>query len=127
MDRKKLALIHIIKKDLKLSDDEYRKILLETAGVESARDLTAEGFRALMNYFVRSKHYKVNKNDLTIKQKMYVKYLLFDLGWDFDHFTNFLIKYYHKSRIDWLTKKEASHLIESLKNIIEHGKAEGGG
>jgi len=120
MDRKKLALIHIIKKDLKLSDEEYKGILLATAGVESARDLTQEGFRKLIHYFVRSKHYTINKNTLTIKQKMYIKHLLFDLGWDFDHFTNFLTKYYHKTRIDWLTKKEASHVIESLKHIIEH-------
>jgi hypothetical protein len=120
MDRKKLALIHIIKKDLKLSDAEYRSILMRTAGVRSSRDLTPEGFAKLMNYFVRSRHYQVNQNGLTIRQKMFIKHLLFELGWSFDHFTNFLAKYYHTKRIDTLSKKAASHLIESLKNIIGH-------
>lgn len=120
MDRKKLALIHIIKKDLKLTDKEYRAILMRTAGVDSARDLTEDGFRRLMNYFVRSRHYQVNQNGLTIRQKMYIKHLLFELGWSFEHFTNFLVKYYHTKHIDRLRKKDASHLIESLKNIKIH-------
>ena len=120
MDKKKLALIHIIKKELNLSDQEYRNILKEAAGVSTAKDLTPEKFRKLMNYFVRSKHYRINPYGLTIKQKLYIKFLGSQLKWDQAHLGNFINKYYHKPDIDNLTRKEAMHLIESLKGVLQH-------
>lgn len=117
LDNKKLALIHIIKKELSLSESEYRSILKEAAGVQSAKELNEASFRKLMNYFVRSKYYQVNKFDLTMRQKMYIKYLIQELGWDQGHIKNFLHKYYGKYDIDGLTKSEAIKVIESLKAI----------
>lgn len=122
IDRKKLALIHIIKKELKLSNGEYRNILQEAAGVDSAKGLDEEKFRKLMRYFVRSKHYQVNKFGLTIRQKLYIKFLAQKLSWSDNHLKNFIRKYYHKPHIDKLTRKEAIKVIESLKNILEHKK-----
>jgi phage gp16-like protein len=120
MDKKKIALVHIIKKELNLSDEEYRNILWNASGVRSSKDLDEEKFRKLMNFFVRSSYYQVNKFGLTIKQKLYVKYLTRNLGWETGHLNNFLHKYYHKQNIDDLTKKEAIKAIESLKNIRQH-------
>lgn len=122
MDKKKLALIHIIKKELNLSDAEYRNILQEAAGVQSAKELDGASFRKLMNYFVRSPYYQVNRFGLTMRQKMYIKYLVQGLGWEDAHIKNFLHKYYHKFEIDKLTKKEAIKVIESLKSIKDHQK-----
>ena len=122
MDKNKLALIHIIKKELNLSDDEYRGILQEVTGVGSAKDLDEEKFRKLMNYFVRSKYYRLNPFGLTMRQKLYIKYLAQQMGWLEEHLSNFLHKYYHKSDIDKLTKEEAIRAIESLKNVKEHQK-----
>ncbi|MCF7874115.1 MAG: regulatory protein GemA [Candidatus Omnitrophica bacterium] len=119
ISKKKLALIHIVKKELDLDDLEYRKILKEATGVTSAKDLDQQGFRRLMNYFVRSRHWKSKPNGLTVRQKIYIKMLFQNLGWDKDHSTNFIRKYYHKDNLDQLTKKEASKLIESLKSIKE--------
>ena len=120
MDKKKLALIHIIKKELNLADSEYRDILQKAAGVKSAKDLDEVSFKKLMNYFVRSKYYQVNRFGLTMRQKMYVKYLIQKLGWEEPHIKNFLRKYYHKYEIDKLTKNEAIKVIESLKSISAH-------
>ncbi|MDD5585088.1 MAG: DUF1018 domain-containing protein [Candidatus Omnitrophica bacterium] len=120
MDKKKLALIHIVKKELGLSDEEYRTILNAAVGVNSAKELDDEKFRTLMNYFVRSSHYRVNPYGLTIRQKVLIKALVQALAWDENHFSNFLQKYYHKRSIENLTKNEAIKLIESLKNIKEH-------
>ena len=120
MDPKKLAVIHIVKKELGLSDVEYRDILRRQAGVSSATELNDEKFRKLMNFFVRSKYYKVNQNGLTIKQKLYIKHLVNGLGWETGHFMNFLNKYYHKDELDKLSRKEAIKVIESLKAIGEH-------
>ncbi len=122
MDRNKLAVIHIVKKELDLSDAEYRGILQQVAGVSSAKELDDEKFRKLMNYFVRSEYYQVNPFGLTIRQKLYIKYLAKETGWEEEHLDNFIHKYYHKSNLDKLTRKEAVKVIESLKAVRQHQK-----
>ena len=120
MDRKKLAIIHIVKKELKLSDQEYRNILQQATGVNSAKDLDEKKFKKLMKYFVRSGYYRLNPQGLTIKQKLYIKYLSQQLDWTEEHLNNFIHKYYHKPKIEKLTRKEAIKAIESLKNVKLH-------
>ncbi len=122
MDKKKLAVIHIVKKELNISDAEYRNTLHEIAGVSSAKELDEAGFRKLMNFFVRSKYYQVNPYGLTIRQKLYIKYLAREIGWEEAHLSNFIHKYYHESNLDSLTRKEAAKVIESLKAIKEHNR-----
>lgn len=124
MDRKKLAVIHIAKKELNLSEEEYRAILRNATGVESAKDLDEEKFRRLMNVFMRSRHYRLRPDGITLRQKYFIRSMVQDLGWDQAHFENFLKKYHHKKRLDRLTKKEAGRLIESLKNVKAHQKAD---
>ena len=51
LSRKQLALIHVAKKQLGLSDGDYRMILLNSAGVETARDLDTGGLDAVMRRF----------------------------------------------------------------------------
>lgn len=118
LDRKKLAVIHIVKKELQLDDQAYRDTLEKVTGVRSAKGLDDRGFRKLMHYFARSRHYRVNQQGMTLRQKLYIRHLVEDLGWHEEHFINFLKKYYKKTRLDSLTKKEASKVIESLKHII---------
>lgn len=118
LDHSKLAVIHIAKDELKLSDEEYRDLLQEACGVRSSRDLDEAGFQKLMRYFARSRHYRIKRNGMTFRQKLYIRHLVNGLGWEDDHFTNFLKKYYHHGVLEQLTKVEASKLIESLKNII---------
>ena len=124
VDNKKLAVIHIVKRELDLSDDEYRDILLRETGVRSAKDLDEKGFRRLMRYFAGSRHYRINKYGLTFRQKLFIKHLVDDLGWDVQHFKNFLNKYYKKTEVDKLTKREASKVIESLKKILAHRRSD---
>ena len=120
LDHKKLAVIHIVKKELGLSDLQYRDSLEQVTGVRSAKDLDEPGFRKLMNHFARSKYYRAKKNGLTFRQKMYLKSLKDQLNWNEWHFTNFLKKYYKKTTVESLTRKEASKVIKSLQNIIKH-------
>lgn len=122
IDHKKLAVIHIVKKELGLSDNEYRDTLGKVTGVRSAKELDEQRFRKLMNYFARSKYYRAKQGGLTFRQKMYIKNLKEQLGWHELHFTNFLKKYYKKETLDSFSKKEASKLIESLKQVLEHQK-----
>jgi hypothetical protein len=122
LDKKKLAVIHIVVKELGLSDQEYRDRLEAITGVRSAKYLDERGFRRLMNYFARSRYYRINREGLTFRQKMYIRSLKDQLHWEEPHFVNFLKKYYKKSDIDIFTRKEAAHAIESLKNVLEHEK-----
>jgi hypothetical protein len=115
-----LAVIHIVKEALKLSEGEYRESLEKITGFRSAKDLDEAGFRKLMNFFARSQHYRINEEGLTFRQKMFVLGLKEQLQWDEIHFENFLKKYYGKRRIDSLSKKEAIKVIESLKNVLLH-------
>lgn len=59
--------MHIVKKELNLSEGEYRDILRKVAGVESAKELDDEKFMKLMKYFVRSRYYKINPFGLTLR------------------------------------------------------------
>ena len=122
IDSKKLAVVHIVKKELELTDREYRDKLEKLAGVQSARDLDDAGFRKLMNYFVRSRHYRSSKEGITFRQRMYITDLKEKLGWEGEHFVNFLKKYYKKSDINDLSKQEATKVIISLKNILGYAK-----
>ena len=117
LDRKKLALIHIIKKNLKLSDQLYRDILFHSAGVRSAKDLDEQSFYKLMKYFVQSDYYQKKQNGITLKQKMYIEYLTARINWTREHLTNFIRKYYHQPDLEYFTKKDAAKIIEALKNI----------
>ena len=118
LDHKKLAVIHIVKKELGASDEEYRDTLERIAGVRSAKDLDEAGFQRLMRYFTRSGHYRTNREGITFRQRMYIKHLVEDLAWDPAHYANFLKKYYKTAEIETLSKKEGSKVIESLKHIL---------
>jgi hypothetical protein len=120
LDHKKLAVIHIVKKELGLSDQEYRDALERITGVRSAKELDEPGFRTLMRHFAKSRHYRVNAKGLTFRQQLFIKHLVEDLGWDQNHFHNFLRKYYHQETLTALSRSEASKVIESLKQILAH-------
>ncbi|MBP6342808.1 MAG: hypothetical protein KA403_02620 [Candidatus Omnitrophica bacterium] len=48
ISQKKLAVIDLARQQLHLSDEEYRLIMQETAGVESAKELDDEQFLRIM-------------------------------------------------------------------------------
>ena len=124
MDKKKLAVIHIVKRELSLSDDDYRDILERVAGVRSAKDLTDDQFHKLMRYFVRTRHYRVTGKGITLRQKYYIRQLKERLQWDNSHFRNYIHKYFHNRDLNSYTKHDASNLIVALNAILEiHGNS----
>lgn len=119
MDHRKLALIHIVKKELELSDEAYRAILRRAAGVDSARDLTETGFRNLMRALVGDRGYVVNPAGLTLKQKLYLEHLQQNLGWSDGHLANFLRKYYGATGFADLSRRDASKAILALTHMLK--------
>ncbi|MBT3879260.1 MAG: DUF1018 domain-containing protein [Candidatus Scalindua sp.] len=118
MDNKKLAVIHIVKRELSLRDDEYRNILERVVGVRSSRDLTDSQFHKLMRYFVRTRHYRATDKGMTLRQKYYINRLKKDLDWDDSHFQNYIKKYFHNRDLDTYSKHDASNLIVALNTIL---------
>lgn len=126
MDRKKLALIHIVKREMGLSDEEYRAILRREAGVESSKDLTDASFRQLMRFMVRSRYYLLNRKGLTLRQKLYIDHLQQALGWDSGHLANYLHKYFKCDGVTALTRADASKAILALEHMTRQHAGGGG-
>lgn len=116
LDRKKIALIHIVVKQLGLSDKMYRDTLDSVAQVRSSKDLDEIGFKKLMKALVQSPHYRANPHGMTLKQKMFIEYLAKELGFDQGHLDNYLKKYF-KHSLETLDRKGASNVIAALKHV----------
>lgn len=50
MNKGQIQVIHVAKKQVGMTEDEYRD-LLESVGVETCKDLTNKGFSIVMNHF----------------------------------------------------------------------------
>jgi Bacteriophage Mu, GemA protein len=134
--RKKKALVHIAKEDLRLDDESYRQILKGVAGVESSTQLTVEGFEKVMRRFeemgfkglLPSPYQPVPKGRLipsgspqgfegiTTSQKDFIHYLLERLGWDQGHYHAFCERIIKK--IHPMTKRDGQKIIIGLMAIV---------
>ncbi len=48
LTREQIAIVHVAAHQLRMTDEDYRALLMATAGVNSARGLNEAGFRAVM-------------------------------------------------------------------------------
>jgi hypothetical protein len=136
ISRKKKALVHIAKEDLRLDEESYRQILKGVAGVESSMHLTVEGFEKVMRRFqemgfkglLPSPYQSVPKGRLipsgspqglesiTSSQRDFILYLLEKLNWGERHYHAFcqrIIK-----RPDPMTKRDGQKIIIGLMAIL---------
>ncbi len=134
--RKKKALVHIAKSNLHLDEVTYRQILKGVAGVESAAELTAEGFGKVMKRFqemgfrglLPSPYQPVPRGRLiplespqglepiTQNQLNFIAYLLERLNWDEGHYHAFSQRIIKKTAP--LTKREGQKVIIGLMAIL---------
>lgn len=134
--RKKKALVHIAKEDLRLDYESYRQILEGVAGVESSTQLTVKGFEKVMRRFeemgfkglLPSPQHPVPKGRLippgspqgfegiTKSQQDFVHYLLETLGWGQGHYHAFCQRIIKKS--DPMTKRDGQKIIIGLMAIL---------
>ena len=107
--KKKKAVVHIAKGDLHLDEESYRQILKGVAGVESATQLTKEGFEKVMRRFqemgfkglLPHPYHPIPKGRLippdsaqgmesiTSSQKDFITYLSEKLNWGEGHYHAF--------------------------------------
>ena len=136
-----LAAIHILRKELGLTESEYRAILREVAGVDSAKYLDESGDRAVMArlYAIRDQRREAAK--CRVKSPAERKIWALWLGGDDrpglrnylpaqDRTANYLLGFVRRasgntaitkvSDLSTLTGKEAYRTIEALKLRLEH-------
>jgi hypothetical protein len=133
---KKKALIHIAKESLHLDEEAYREILKAVAGVESAVELTREGFEKVMKRFqemgfkglLPNPYQPVPKGrlipsgspqgfeEITKSQKGFISYLLRELDWDEGHYHAFSQRIIKKPSP--LTKRDGQKIIIGLMAIL---------
>jgi hypothetical protein len=134
--RKKKALVHIAKEDLRLDDESYRQVLKGVAGVESSTQLTVEGFEKVMKRFegmgfkglLPDPYQPAPKGRLipsgspqgfegiTTSQQGFVHYLLERLSWDQGHYHAFCQRIIKK--VEPLTKRDGQKIIIGLMAIL---------
>lgn len=139
-----LAAIHIIKKELALTEAEYRAILREVAGVDSAKYLDESGDRAVMArlYALRDERRQAAKKRVKTPTERKI-WALWLGGDDRPGLRNYLPqpertvayllgfvrrasgnqKIQEAADLSALTGKEAYRTIEALKLRLEHERA----
>lgn len=125
------AKIHIAKKELGLSEDNYRDILaFNFDGAESSKDLTSKQIEQLLDIF-EAKGWKGKKgngrNFIKIKpgpaakQQRKVLAMWNALGYDLDKLHARCKKQFDVARIEWLTDHNSLHiLITDLKKRLNN-------
>jgi hypothetical protein len=142
LSRGQIKLIHLAKDRLNLPYEEYKEVLELYGGVSSSKDLDAEGFFSVMEFF-REMGFQGRGGHVfdppsapvkepgkllemvTPGQRALIGHLEKDLGWSENplRLENFLAKRFGIKKIR--TKSQAMKVIEALKAILaRHGHEE---
>jgi hypothetical protein len=132
ISKKEIALIHVAKSQLGLSEDEYRDLLRSVAGVESSRDLTPPGLQKLLARFkemgfkltVKPRPARATHRDPDAlpspPQSQKIAELYAALGWTSEGQIKFNKR---QCGVAWpQTRAEANKVIEGLKSILARGQ-----
>jgi hypothetical protein len=120
--KSQIALIHVAKSKLGLTEEEYRTILRVHGGVETSVDLDEWGLEKVMR-LLRDLGFRYKKKarrpDLAILasegQRKIIYHLMEDLGWIPSRLYGFITKMTGEKTPEELKKEEASKVIEGLK------------
>ncbi len=139
LSRKQLALIHIAKKELNLTDDYYRMMLQRVGGVDSSKDLNYPGFRKLMRLFRdlgwkgtgQRDEYRSVKGERMVSPGQIKKIWKLWFLWVGDgnptakqQLRKFLFARFKVSDVRWLTYKKAYQVIEAIKAMLARRDAD---
>lgn len=134
--RKKKALLHVARENLRLDEESYRQILKGVAGVESSARLNREGFKRVMSRFqemgfrglLRHPYHPppkgrlipsdspLGQESITPSQTDFISYLLDELGWETKHYQGFCRRIIKSSGPR--TKREGQKIIIGLMAIL---------
>jgi len=116
LTRNKIALIHVAKTELGLSDQAYRAILESNFKIRSSKDLSNFQFEKLMKIFKKLGFRQQEK--ITAKQVFKIEEYVKKLDWNEKRLHGFIKRQIGVGKnVDKLKKQEASKLITGLKNM----------
>lgn len=117
---KQIRTIWAIAKNIGFNSDEVHDVVYRETSKESIKQCSDSQLERVINAlkYIGSME-DAKRSRTTQKQRKYIKDLEFDLGWSAqpERLRGFIKKYYGVENIDWLTVKQASNLIESLKKM----------
>lgn len=135
IDRSKLAVVHVARKELRLDEDQYRALLRAECGVESAAQLDDAMFSRLMKRFEKLGFVSTAKQQrrdrrvrrpaalITTEQQALIDQLFRKLGWDEpSRRMGFSKRCCRKSFPQ--TRGDANRVIEGLKAILAREAAQ---
>ncbi|MGS4946972.1 regulatory protein GemA [Meridianimarinicoccus sp. RP-17] len=126
LSTKQLALIHVAKAKLGITEDQYRACLVQIAGVESSKDLDRGGFEALMGFFEymgfkplnpRGAVYGDRPGFASSAQVQLIRELWFEYtgGGQDDTLNKWLLRTFKVSSLRFLKMEQARKAITALK------------
>lgn len=126
--KRELARIHVVKGQLKLSDDEYRDLLFAIARVRSAGDLDWTGRKRVLDHL--TKLHRATQPEGGDRQVRHIRFLwhrLAELG-AIEHDSTAALRAFVKRQtgkdvLAWLSTSEARTVIESLKQWVARSEA----
>lgn len=131
MSRSALAKVHIAKKELGLDDDTYRALLLRVVGAESCAGLSEAKIGRVLDELKRLGWKPPAKRRLGAEAaKMYALWcVLADHGHVENRSVKALEAYARRmtgiARLDWIKRRDATLVIESLKQWLRRVGLEG--
>ena len=129
------AILHVAKRDLGLSDEEYRDALEACGGVRSAKDLDYKGFKAAMKHFetcgFESSSGQAGNGGLESPPHMATAKMIkkiYALWWSIPYYyekgkeraalRGFLKSQFEIDDVKFLSFKKAGQVIEAVKAIV---------
>lgn len=136
LTRKQSAAIHVGKKELGLTDDEYRAILYRSAGVTSSRELDSFGFESVIERFASlgwrpdfARPYLGRRPGMATPGQVTLMRTLWDryTGGKGDDLTlgKWLNRTFGVSALRFVTAAQASKVIDALKAMVARVEAGG--
>ena len=128
--KKQIALLHVAKRDLGLTDDDYRAILARYGHCESSADLDASGFEHVMRYFTAlgfrstwTKRTYGNRPNMASPSQVELIRFLWQQFTDIDdpqdnELNRWLSRFHHTSALRFVSAEKAPKVISALKAMV---------
>lgn len=117
---KKLRLYNSKSSKDDIKDSELYTLLYSQTQKYSMKECTDEELMKVLDTLkLFEQQDEANTGKITERQKGYIKHLTQKLKWDNPkRLKGFIKKYTGVDRIEWLSPKQASNIIEGLKNLL---------
>ena len=133
---KQLGMLHVAKRVLALTDADYRGILANIAGVESASDLDSTGFQAVLNHFEKlgfklsrkadsfgDRRGMASPSQVALIRKLWREYYSGPAEDEERALNKWLTRYHTVSALRFVSVEAARKIIPGLRTMALRGRA----